>query len=160
MRQVDGRRPSREAAPPLNYDPTDPTGVRERDKLLHDVFLVGVADGIRQWATVWSTVEGLRHRHLFEARITDIDRRASTVNRTTMVRGMLAAAFTWRDRIPWSTELPPTIFDDYQGWEFNAFDADCVIQLGIYGDLPYTERRLRRRGIIPSDKTLDKPGTV
>lgn len=138
----------------------DPTRVKVRDKLLHDVFLVGVSEGIRRWATVWSTVDGLRHPHLYLAYLTDIDGRPKIVNRTTMVRGMQAAVFTWRDRIPWSIELPPSIFDDYQGWEFNSFDADCVIQLGVYDELPYTERRLRSRGLLPPGKTLDKPTTV
>jgi hypothetical protein len=134
---------------------TDSTGVAERDQLLFDVFCCAIPDGIARWAHGYYRAVDKYH---FSAHLVDYDLRDHRIDRTTMVRGMLAAGFTWRTRIPWSTEFPPTMFERYQGWVFDEHDADCVIQLGLFGDLPYSTDNLIRRGIIR--KSLDKLPTA
>lgn len=126
-------------------DPADPTCVAVRDQLLLDLFTTAIPDSVQRWAHGYMRAPD---RYWFEARIVDIDIRRHRITRATMLHGLLAAAYTWRERVEWSTEYPPTLLDADQRWTFNAADADLVVQLGVFHDLPYTTEALMRRGLI------------
>jgi hypothetical protein len=134
-------------------DHPDSTGVAVRDQLLFDVFCAAVPEGISLWAHGYRRAVDKYH---FGAHIVDLDLRHHRITRTTMVHGMNAAAYTWRTKIPWSTEYPPTLFQSEAGWEFDAADADLVVQLGLFHDLPYSTDNLLRRGVIRRGKILDR----
>lgn len=129
----------------LPLDAADPTGVAVRDQLLFDLFVTAVPLAIVTWSHGYFRAVDRYH---FSAKIVDYDLRDHRIDRTTMVRGLLAAAYSWRERIDWSTEYPPDLFQQQQGWVFNDADADAVIQLGLYHDMPYSTENLVRRGII------------
>jgi hypothetical protein len=52
-------------------------------------------------------------------------------------RGYTLASTTWRDRLSWSMSKPPFAIFDETDWDFDAFDADMIVQLGLFGDVLY-----------------------
>lgn len=124
---------------------TDSTGVAVRDQLLFDLFRAAVPTGIVLWGHGYYRAPDRYH---FSATIVDLDLRSHRVDRTTMLHGLLAAAYTWRERVAWSAEYPPDLLQQDQGWEFDQGDADTIVQLGLFRDLPYSTENLIRRGVI------------
>lgn len=129
-------------------NPADPTHVAVRDQLLFDLFTTAVPDGIVRWSRGYRRAVD---RYQFSATIVDIDLRRHRIDRTVMLHGLLAAAYTWRERIAWSAGYPPGLLDEDQRWEFNTEDADTIVQLGLFHDLPYSTEALIRRGLLRKD---------
>lgn len=60
------------------------------------------------------------------------------IDRRTMRRGYDLARGDWRDKIRWSSgEPPPWVVHDDTDWDFDAGDADCIVQLGLFGQVVY-----------------------
>lgn len=59
------------------------------------------------------------------------------INRVVMADGLRRAATVWRDQLRWSTEPPPLVVTDDTDWDFDAGDADMIVQLGLFGEVRY-----------------------
>lgn len=60
------------------------------------------------------------------------------INRTTMAQGYRLATTLWRDRISWSSgEKPPLVVGPETDWDYDAGDADMIVQLGLFGAVVY-----------------------
>lgn len=132
-------------------DPADRTGVAVRDQLLFDLFTTAVPEGVYRWSRGYRRAVD---RYQFSATIVDVDLRRHRIDRTVMLHGLLAAAGSWRERVAWSTEYPPTLFEQHALWTFDTADADTVVQLGLFHDLPYSTEALIRRGLLRKDTVL------
>jgi hypothetical protein len=127
-----------------------------KDQLLFDLFTTALEGGIGYWSECeayhWmigppaDDVERPSEPDLagFYARIREIDYDLDmeiprTINRDVMLRGFSRASTPpWRDRINWSSgEKPPLIIDGDTDWDFDAGDADCIVQLGLFGEVIY-----------------------
>ncbi len=123
-----------------------------RDQLLHDLFVTALEGGIGYWSTCtkyhWmigphaDDVERPSRDDLsgFYATIYEDDQLGGaplTINRTTIANGLQLAAGAWSDRLAWSTEAPPVVVTANTDWDFDAGDADMIVQLGLFGDLIY-----------------------
>jgi hypothetical protein len=116
-----------------------------RDQYLLDIFTTALEGGINYWAAVdqyrWS-VEHDGHTpdyREFHARIRDAegDDVAYAVNRKVIAKGYQLAATEWRSKLCWSTEPPPLVITDDTDWDYDAGDADMIVQLGLFGNVIY-----------------------
>ena len=130
------------------------TTVTERDKLLHYIFTTALEGGIGYWSTCDEYHWRLPVRnaspppsldedwHGFYASIDDDedDGRHYRIDREVMERGYALATDPvagWR-RLCWSTEPPPAIVREHlDDWDYDACDADMIVQLGLFGDVKY-----------------------
>jgi hypothetical protein len=125
-----------------------------RDTFFRDIFTTALEGGINYWAQVhayhiWQagtaeqTEPGLVADYAgFYAVVTDeADQRFETshrISRTTIVQGYrLATSAHWRGRIAWSAGKPPVVLTGDIDWDFDASDADVIVQLGLFGDVVY-----------------------
>lgn len=110
----------------------------ERNGLLEDLFITALEGGINYWARVvtYHYTDGE-----FIAVILDMeeDDEQHTVDRKVMSRGYRLACGEWRDRLAWSSERPPMVVTaaSRDGWDFDAYDADMIVQLGLFGKVVY-----------------------
>lgn len=119
---------------------------KARDQLFHDVFVTALAGGINYWASVsdyhWSVNDDghTEDRQRFKATLSDeVDPGPEMyLNRAVIAKGYDLATTSFRDTISWSAEKPPLVVtgDDHD-WDFDAGDADVIVQLGLYGDVVY-----------------------
>ena len=109
-----------------------------RNQLIDDLFVTACEGGINYWASVsqyhWTGGELLAVIHDMED-----DGKTYTVDRKVMSRGYRLACGEWRDRLAWSTARPPLVVTERtrDEWDFDAYDADMILQLGIFGDVVY-----------------------
>jgi hypothetical protein len=59
------------------------------------------------------------------------------IDRKVIAKGYTLASTTWRDRYRWSSGKPPLVVTDGTDWDFDAGDADAIVQLGLFGDVAY-----------------------
>lgn len=123
--------------------------VTARDQLLYDIFTTALEGGINYWAQVdayhiWKSKALDEDVHGFYAIIRDQDDEDAewvTVNIEVMRRGYTLAtspAHEWRNRLAWSSdEKPPLVVTVDTEWDYDAGDADCILQLGLFGDVVY-----------------------
>ena len=121
------------------------------DQLMLDLFTTALEGGIGYWSTCsayhWATSTSEEPTKLIEdhagfyAAIEDIESADPDdrwiINRKVMVNGWFQAIGPWRDKIRWSTEPPPLVVNDDTDWDFDAGDADCIVQLGLFGEVVY-----------------------
>ena len=130
--------------------PTAPTPT-ERDQLLWDIFVTALEGGIDYWAEasryrIWKrAADGTPtdscdedHRG-FYADISDIEQGGDyRVDRRIVARGYRLATTTHRHDIRWSSgQTPPLVITADSDWDFDASDADAIIQLGLWGEVVY-----------------------
>ena len=127
----------------------------ERDKLLHYLFTTALEGGIVYWSQCsryhWMIgppahdVERPSEEDWrgFYAEIVEVgdgdDEEPHRIDRSVVSRGLrLAAMEPWRNKIRWSSgEKPPLVVTDDTDWDFDAGDADMIVQLGLFGEVVY-----------------------
>jgi hypothetical protein len=114
-----------------------------RDQLYFDIFVTACEGGINYWAQrdsyhIWLDVDAGTEDVLgFYADVNETDdgeemTARHRIDRQTIIRGYnRATSKEWRDKIRWSTEAPPLFVDDDTDWDFDAGDADTIVQLGL-----------------------------
>ena len=115
----------------------------ERDQLFLDIFTTALEGGIGYWSWCdeyhWSNEDGTDDVRGFFALIqeSEEDGKSLRIDRSVIAKGYrLASVGEWRDRINWSSEKPPLVPDE-DGWDCDAGDADCIVQLGLFGEVVY-----------------------
>ncbi len=117
-----------------------------RDQLYLDIFTTAMEGGIGYWALARSYhwlhndgqpgVQPVEDVLGFYADIAECDDGGDTTERHRIDRAVIARGYTlatgeWRNRLPWSTEPPPLVITDDTDWDFDAGDADTIVQLGL-----------------------------
>ena len=135
---------------------TETKTVSTRDQLLFHLFVTALEGGIGYWSQC-STYHNSRPDDNatpyqddifgFHAVIHEIDDESATfeelpvhrIDRTVIAKGYrLATSKEWRNRLAWSSgEKPPFIVTADTDWDFDAGDADMIVQLGLFGDVVY-----------------------
>jgi hypothetical protein len=120
------------------------------DQQMLDIFTTALEGGINYWASVdayhWSNEDGSDDIFGFYAKIREMEDNPNTVyliNREIIERGYKLATEDFREKISWSTDYPPhkdeffksRVIDYDCPWDFDAGDADCILQLGIFGEV-------------------------
>jgi len=130
------------------------------DELFANVFITAIEGGINYWASV--DVYHWCHRHIattteghpfediadwfgFYADIVDSEVANPEVgpnhhvDRAVIERGWRLACTTFQHKVRWSTASPPYMLTEQSldGWDFDAGDADVILQLGLFGDVIY-----------------------
>ena len=130
------------------------------DQLLLDIFTTALEGGINYWSSCdsykWAWASALDHyadgrlvhedHKGFHANIVNIvaedDERYGMhyqINRAVMARGYSLASTTWRDKLVWSSgEKPSLVVGPETDWDYDAGDADMIVQLGLFGDVIYS----------------------
>lgn len=57
------------------------------------------------------------------------------IDRSVISKGYRLASGAEGDSICWSTRKPPVV--PSEDWDYDACDADCIVQLGLFGDVRY-----------------------
>lgn len=121
----------------------------KRDQLMWDIFVTALEGGIDYWAEanqyrIWKraadgTLSCDEDHKGFYADISDIEQGGDYhVNRRIVARGYRFATTTHRHDIHWSSgQKPPMVITDDTDWDFDASDADAIIQLGLWGEVVY-----------------------
>lgn len=120
------------------------TKVSALDQLLLDLFNTALEGGIGYWSEAssyhWSNEDGTEDHQGFYADILDPNGYFEPVriDRKVMAKGYRLATTTWRDRLDWSSgEKPPLVVGPDTDWDFDAGDADMIVQLGLFEDVVY-----------------------
>lgn len=112
---------------------------KARDQLLLDLFTTAIEGGINYWAEVESyhyLKDGKDDVLGFHAVIDEIEAGCRyTVDRSVIDMGLRRARRT--PGIHFSTEPPPVVVTDDTDWDFDAGDADMIVQLGLFGEVVY-----------------------
>ena len=125
-----------------------------RDEFYLDLFTTAIEGGINYWAytdkyhwmigpTAVDVEEPSRPDYRgFYADITEEDPDDGDgkhrIDRQVITAGYGLATTTYRDRIFWSSgEPPPLVVTDDTDWDFDAGDADVIVQLGLFGKVIY-----------------------
>ena len=120
------------------------------DQLILDIFTTAIEGGINYWSWTdeykWMNEDGSDDFYNFFALIEETDNGPKhIVDRKTVVRGYELATESFQgDEICWSTSAPlskkkilsPSYVDE-DSWDFDAGDADIIIQLGLFGEVVY-----------------------
>lgn len=123
------------------------------DELLHGLFTTALEGGIGYWSTCseyhWSKGDGLGDDDYegFYAIIEDDESMPEDpddyecnplrIDKKTMKMGYELARTTWRNKVSWSSEKPPFIPSADNDWDYDAGDADVIVQLGLFGEVLY-----------------------
>lgn len=118
-----------------------------------DIFTTAIEGGINYWAQVetyhWTTDGGLAGADVigFYADIIDVEHTDALglgltsdvtvehrIDRNTIMAGLEHARTA---AVSWSTEPPPFVFTRDTDWDFDAGDADMIVQLGLFGEVIY-----------------------
>lgn len=118
-----------------------------RDQMYFDLFITALEGGINYWAEIaeyhWmlpppeGDLFGPEDHDGFYAVVWETDEfdeieHKHRIDRAVMARGYGLAAGDWRQKIRWSSgEAPPLFIDDDTDWDFDARDADTIVQLGL-----------------------------
>lgn len=113
-----------------------------RDQLLFDLFVTALEGGIGYWSECseyhWMNEDRTEDKRGFRAVIHDEDHKRYVVNRKVMDKGLMLAATEWRDKLDWSSgDKPPLVVTVDTDWDYDAGDADMVLQLGLFEDVVY-----------------------
>lgn len=121
------------------------------DQLLLDLFTTALEGGINYWSHCssyhWSHSgddltlgHGLEdYKGFYAIIIEDEDDTEHRIDRSIVARGYRLATDTpMRSSIAWSSgEKPPLVVGPDTDWDFDADDADCIVQLGLFGEVVY-----------------------
>ena len=116
------------------------------DQLFHDIFTTALEGGINYWAECseyhWHNGDGYDDEDYegFFAVIHDCedDDKTYTVNRAVISKGYALAAGEAGNKYCWSVSRPPLVPTEDNEWEdFDASDADIIVQLGLFGEVIY-----------------------
>jgi hypothetical protein len=114
-----------------------------------DIFCTAIEGGINYWASVneyhWSFPGGGGDRLGFYADIVDevhtgsIDTDTPVEYRIDLstIRKGLELARTGDGSPKWSIDGPPSVVPRDTDWDFDAGDADMIVQLGLFGEVIY-----------------------
>jgi hypothetical protein len=115
------------------------------DQLLLDLFNTALEGGINYWSVCnvyhWCVdgnpeVEDVRG--FYAEIIEDEDGTAHRIDREVMAKGYRLATTDWKHRISWSSgEDPKLVVGPETDWDFDADDADAIVQLGLFGEVVY-----------------------
>lgn len=118
-----------------------------RDQLMLDLFTTALEGGINYWADCseyhWDNGHGdkvVEDYEGFFAVIHDCedDDKTYTVNRSVISKGYALAAGEVGKGYCWSVSQPPLVPTERNEWEdFDAGDADTIVQLGLFGKVVY-----------------------
>lgn len=129
-----------------------PNNNRYYDQLMLDIFTTALEGGINYWAEVidyrWTDRETKKAlMKNFYASIKEIDEdNLYLINRDVIVRGYtIASEELQSEEIRWSTSSPlskkdilsASYIDDSDCWDFDAGDADIIVQLGLFKDIQF-----------------------
>ena len=112
------------------------------DQHYFNLFITACEGGVNYWAQV---DEYHWHTHLaddvygFSAVLVDHedDEQVWELDRSVIARGWGLATGEWRSKISWSTGEPPVVWTESSYWDYDAEDADAIVQLGLFGDVVY-----------------------
>lgn len=118
------------------------------DQMYFDLFTTALEGGIGYWSQCskyrWSNEDGSEDVRGFIAVIHDADEwdedepTTWVVDRKVIARGYQLAARTPEGlKLRWSVERPPFIITKDVDWDFDADDADMIVQLGLFGRTIY-----------------------
>lgn len=122
-----------------------PATLPEFDQLLADIFTTALEGGINYWSQCanyhWSNPDGTSDLQGFYADVIDVedDDKPYRIDRSVMLRGYERALDGDVD-VYWSasTRPPdPTNLDDIEDYDYDAGDADIIVQLGLFGKVVY-----------------------
>lgn len=116
-----------------------------RDQLYYDIFVTALEGGIGYWSKAlsyhhWNVVANTDDVFGFYSDIVEFGDDdpgedglpRHRIDRSVIARGYALAAGEWRHKINWSSgERPPLIIFDDVDWDFDAGDADAIVQLGL-----------------------------
>jgi hypothetical protein len=116
-----------------------------------DLFTTALEGGIGYWSECsqyhWSNESHdgrvVREDHKgFYAVITESEEddgdHEHTINREVMARGYRhATSAEWRNKLAWSSAKPPLVVGPDTDWDYDASDADMIVQLGLFGTVVY-----------------------
>lgn len=127
--------------------------ISELDRLLLDLFTTALEGGINYWASVneyhWrldcemadGDLDSVSDFRGFYAKVLDMEDGDALllVNRSVMAKGYEMATTSHRGEISWSADEPPVVVtaESRDDWDFDAGDADCILQLGVFGEVVY-----------------------
>ncbi len=119
-------------------------------QLRFDVFVTALEGGIGYWSECetyhWrgnpeaiGMPAGEEDLEGFYAIIRDVedDDKVWRIDGDTIARGLRLARGEWRDKIHWNCGGPPPVVVDEDGWDHDAWDADCIVQLGLFREVMY-----------------------
>ena len=122
------------------------------DQMLFDIFVTALEGGIGYWSVCseYHIRFGPEHNHVedvkgFVAVITNTveddpqyDGGEHRIDRAVINKGYrLASSSEWRNRLSWSSSKPPMVIGPDTDWDFDAGDADMIVQLGLFEDVMY-----------------------
>jgi hypothetical protein len=122
------------------------------DQFIYDIFVTAIEGGVNYWCDVNNYKCMLNGEDLiydFYADLRDPDYDVTyVVNRDFVLKAYeLASNSEWAERSIWSCGFPPKAedfekppryeFDLDQPWDFDAGDADIIIQLGLFSDIVF-----------------------
>lgn len=119
------------------------------DDLYLAIFTTALEGGIGYWAESsnyhWSFPDGSPDTLGFYSDvtvegITDEEHNDYTIGRSVIVKGYrLATKPVHRNALRWSTTppLPPDYVTEDTDWDFDANDADMIVQLGLFGEVVF-----------------------
>jgi hypothetical protein len=115
--------------------------ISEHRKMYHSIFVTALEGGIGYWSTCeiyrWSDGYGKEDYETFYAVIEDeVDGGKYRIDSQTISRGYRLAVKN-ANAIGWSGEKPPMVVRNEDDWDFDASDADCIVQLGLFGEIVY-----------------------
>jgi hypothetical protein len=121
------------------------------DQLLLDIFTTALEGGINYWSSctnyhwIAESHDGrvTREDHmgfyadilLDDDAVDEGESAARRIDRSVLAKGYRLATTTHRDKIHWSSgEKPPLVVGPDTDWDFDADDADVIVQLGLFED--------------------------
>ena len=116
--------------------------VRPLDQHYHNLFITACEGGVNYWAQVneyhWG-YDGVDDLDGFSAYLVDHedDEQVWELDRSVVARGWSLATGEWRNKISWSTGKPPVVWTAGSDWDYDASDADSIVQLGLFGEVVY-----------------------
>ena len=115
-----------------------------RDQVFLDIFTTALEGGINYWAECseyhWlignGTVEDYEGFFAIVNDVEDGEAKQYRIDRSVISKGYaLATGPKGKERLGWSTERPPLI--PSEDWDYDAGDADIIVQLGLFGEVWY-----------------------
>jgi hypothetical protein len=111
------------------------TATDVRNQLMLDLFITALEGGIGYWA---KASEYDPEAVDFYATVYDVeDDEWFRIDAKIIAKGYRLATSEWRNRIAWSTDKPPVVITEDTDWDFDAGDADVIVQLGLFGEVVY-----------------------
>jgi hypothetical protein len=118
-------------------------------QLFFDLFVTALEGGIGYWSECSeykpfvgdSDVENVKDFVAVIINTVEDDERYEggehRIDRNVVARGYGLATSKWRDQLNWSSSKPPVVVGPETDWDFDASDADMIVQLGLFGDVVY-----------------------